>query len=98
VKAVIIINKVTQFFDQEKSSANLKFPIENATKSATAAMEKSEVTICKISKEANIASISRKKLVTWSKRIELDDLDFCVIKQSINNSCTVKKEVPTLKI
>jgi hypothetical protein len=45
-----IINKVLQFFDQEKSSGNLKLPIESATKRAAAATGKSEATICKIRK------------------------------------------------
>jgi hypothetical protein len=36
----------------------LKFPIENATKHAAAATGKLKGTICKIRKEANMASIS----------------------------------------
>jgi hypothetical protein len=45
----------------------LKFPTENATKCAAAAMGKSEANKYKIRKEANMASISREKLKSPSK-------------------------------
>jgi hypothetical protein len=99
-----IINKVIQFFDQEKSSGNLKHPIENATNRATAATGKSEAIICKIRKEATMASISREKLKSpgktcnpSSKRIKLNDFDFYVIRLIIHNFYAVKKEVSALK-
>jgi hypothetical protein len=82
----------------------LKLPIENATKRAAAATGKSEATICKIRNEATMASIGGEKLKSSgktrkpsSKRIELDDFDFCVIRQPIHNFYAVKKEVQTLK-
>jgi hypothetical protein len=56
-----IINRVIQFFDQEKSRGNFKLPIENATKRVAAATGKSEATICKIRKEAAMASIGGEK-------------------------------------
>jgi hypothetical protein len=100
-----VINKVIQFFDQEKSSGNLKLPIENVTKrAAAAAMGKSEATICKIRKEATMASLGREELKSpgktrkpISKRIELDDFDFCVIRQTVHSFYALKKEVLTLK-
>jgi hypothetical protein len=71
---------------------------------ATAATGKSEVTTCKIRNEATMASISREKLKSpgttqkpSSERIELDDINFCVIRQTIHNFYAVKKEVPTLR-
>jgi hypothetical protein len=99
-----IINKVIQFFDQEKSSGNLKLPVENAPKRVAAAVEKSEATVCKIRKEATMASINGEKLKSpgktrkpSSKIIELDNFDFCVIRQTIQNFYAVKKEVLTSK-
>jgi hypothetical protein len=62
-----IINKVIQFFNQEKSSGNLKLPTENASKRATAAMGKSEATICKIRKYATMASIGGERLKSHGK-------------------------------
>jgi hypothetical protein len=83
-----IMNKVMQVFYQEKSHGNLKFPIENATKHAAAAMGKSEASVYKIRKEANMASISGEKLKSFGKthkpsfkRIQFNDLDFCVIRR-----------------
>jgi hypothetical protein len=64
----------------------LKFSVKYVTKRAVAATEKSEVIVCKI-RNSNMTSISEEKLKPpgkirkpSSKRIELDDFDFCPVR------------------
>jgi hypothetical protein len=61
----LINNNVSKFFHEEKPNENLKYLVDKATKHANAATRKSEARMYKIRKEVNMASISRKKLVTW---------------------------------
>ena len=98
-----LISRIITFFDNEKSAGTLTFPIENATKRAAAATGKSEATICKIRKESALTSVSDDKLKspgekhkTNFRKIELDDFDLCVIRRTVQDFYTVKKEVPTL--
>jgi phosphatidate phosphatase PAH1 len=99
------INKVIQFFDQEKTNGNLKLPTENATEHAAAATGKSEAIICKIRKEATMASIGGEKLKSpcktrkpSAKRIEPDDFDFCVIKKDNSQFLCCKERSSNIKI
>ncbi|PSN37637.1 hypothetical protein C0J52_18890 [Blattella germanica] len=70
----------------EKLNGKLKIPLENATKRAAAATGKSEATVCKIRKEAKVASSSGEKLKspgknrsTSAKKIVIDDFDINII-------------------
>jgi hypothetical protein len=55
-----IISKVMQFFNEEKSSGNLKYLTGNATKRATATTRKSKSTISNRRKEAPYKALAQK--------------------------------------
>jgi hypothetical protein len=105
----MMASEVIQFLD-EKSGGNLKYLTKNAKrkkkkqqkrkeqrKLTTAAIGKSEVSICKV-RELNVVTSSGERLTSpgkkckpHSKIIEFDDLDVCVIRQIIHNLYAARK-------
>lgn len=99
-----VIRKVITFCDREKNAGELLFPLECANKRAAAAVGTSEKTVSRIRKESKAADASGEKLRTPGKKrrqnpkkMFIDDFDRGVIRRTIQNFYTVRKEVPTLK-